>query len=213
MMVAAESDVLQSLGGSRLSTHAPARGATGRRAHERHQRCVSTHAPARGATAGFATLQHVGAVSTHAPARGATVGARFGLGGAQVSTHAPARGATPWDTAARHFNVFQPTRPHGARRTPHTRPRSMVPGFNPRARTGRDSRSIGRPAKSLLFQPTRPHGARPGIVSATAAVVDVSTHAPARGATHGLGRLGAADHVSTHAPARGATCSRCRCRA
>ncbi len=57
--------------------------------------------------------------------------------------------------------MFQPTRPHGARRAPG-------PGRRPRA---------------AGFQPTRPHGARLPGRGYGAPSRQVSTHAPARGAT------------------------------
>ena len=102
---------------------------------------VSTHAPARGATGGFGVTESGVEVSTHAPARGATVlsrmtlswaafqltrprGARQALGGVrrvvgEVSTHAPARGAT---------RAGRPLRRRRSR-------------FNSRAREGRDAPS------------------------------------------------------------------------
>ena len=55
--------------------------------------------------------------------------------------------------------MFQPTRPHGARRRMSSRTRATN-GFNPRARMGRD---IDDPSSLVIyseFQPTRPHGAR-----------------------------------------------------
>src|SRR5690606_9100397 len=78
--------------------------------------------------------------------------------------------------------------------------------FNPRSRAGSDSASLSplrdfqmfqptlprgeRPAmtaswivSSSAFQPTLPRGERPGMVLSGALLGDVSTHAPARGAT------------------------------
>ena len=56
-------------------------------------------------------------------------------------------------------NMFQPTRPHGARprRKPYV---TTLNRFNPRARMGRDLSSIYIPLIDSQFQPTRPHGAR-----------------------------------------------------
>ena len=56
---------------------------------------VSTHAPARGATAHEHPEADVLTVSTHAPARGATASKNGEETPFFVSTHAPARGATP----------------------------------------------------------------------------------------------------------------------
>ena len=144
-----------------------------------------------------------------------------------VSIHAPARGATCRAGDNLHLFQFQSTRPHGARRLTRrsvmdqikfqsTRPHGARPPqkararrwgcFNPRARTGRDDQGID-------------------VLSGR---VDVSIHAPARGATlylttvdelrvgfqstrpHGarLRQIVAGVQigcVSIHAPARGAT--------
>ncbi len=144
-------------------------------------------------------------VSTHAPARGATWASGLLHRPARVSTHAPARGAT-WLRLQRSSKcVFQPTRPRGARQRGHEcRPAADL-CFNPRALEGRDRRHGGRRAMTAAFQPTRPRGARraPGqppirrrlrfnpraregrdlVVAVQAAAQEVSTHAPARGAT------------------------------
>ena len=126
---------------------------------------VSTHAPARGATGGgVAAVVQPLEVSTHAPARGATPPGGQGLrdghsfnsrpreGGdgitgntadllVIVSTHAPARGATvvplPGGPSAVGFN----SRPReGGDETPHDILGRME-SFNSRPREGGDSRS------------------------------------------------------------------------
>ena len=57
----------------------------------------------------------------------------------------------------------------------------------------------------ILFQPTRPHGARHYDITDKETAHNVSTHAPAWGATDiGLPDIDP-DEVSTHAPAWGAT--------
>ncbi len=91
---------------------------------------------------------------------GRDVGPEHGDLARGVSIHAPARGATgsrPREVTAQ--QVFQSTRPHGARRRNTCAPR-MTPCFNPRARTGRDDWANGEPAYVGEFQSTRPHGAR-----------------------------------------------------
>ena len=121
---------------------------------------VSTHAPARGATAPPEKPPPPPWVSTHAPARGATLSILDSSSYVPVSTHAPARGATylpnVWNTGIK----FQLTRPRGARQADMKQVKSYISGFNSRAREGRDSRRRGGDAWR-----------------------DVSTHAPARGAT------------------------------
>ena len=78
-----------------------------------------------------------------------------------VSTHAPARGATATPKVVTGLDeLFQPTHPHGVRH-PMDNPRvQLLLGFNPRTRTGCDHYS---PINEVRR--------------------DVSTHAPARGAT------------------------------
>ena len=108
------------------------------------------------------------------------------LGSSSVSTHAPARGATDDFIPDVSIFKFQPTRPRGARRGCcwHVN-RNWC--FNPRAREGRDERQIDVSRHD-----------------------QVSTHAPARGATEQAIKILADDNVSTHAPARGATRSNWR---
>ena len=123
-------------------------------------------------------------VSIHAPAWGATVLAPIlaPLIDA-VSIHAPAWGAT--------FG-----RARGAWRGRC---------FNPRARVGRDLCRWSAVRPESQFQSTRPRGARRRVQVGGAAVVIVSIHAPAWGATrHCRGRRGRRG-VSIHAPAWGAT--------
>jgi len=56
-----------------------------------------------------------------------------------------------------------------------------VSGFNPRARTGRDRAKLELSAIAT-FQSTRPHGARL-LGKWLSPIINVSIHAPARGAT------------------------------
>ena len=66
--------------------------------------------------------------------------------------------------------MLQSTRQHGARLRPPGL-RSSGPGFNPRARKGRDAGCAMDEALSDVFQSTRPHGARPWSVPAADAPV------------------------------------------
>ena len=130
----------RTVGGSQFQPTRP-HGARPRAARGRlPQVPVSTHAPARGATAHDALDRLLDVVSTHAPARGATATENPAKTiRPEVSTHAPARGATNTRMTPSAASItFQPTRPHGARRTcPRRRP-ACGGSFNPRARTGRD---------------------------------------------------------------------------
>ena len=100
-------------------------------------------------------------ISTHAPARGATIRLLFAVAGRDISTHAPARGATwTWSVATPPSRRFQPTLPHGERPT--------IKRLRSASRT---------------FQPTLPHGERLHGRLRPNVGFDISTHAPARGAT------------------------------
>ena len=57
----------------------------------------------------------------------------------------------------------------------------------------------------LPFQSTRPRGARQQTAYDCEFVIEVSIHAPARGATSAAAKKQSLDAVSIHAPARGAT--------
>ena len=56
-----------------------------------------------------------------------------------------------------------------------------------------------------MFQSTRPRGARPVAINIAAIFLNVSIHAPARGATTAQLDARLTGRVSIHAPARGAT--------
>ena len=85
-----------------------------------------------------------------------------------VSIHAPARGATPW------------TAPLA----------SMQTSFNSRAREGRDSRASFSLKTRCCFN-SRAREGRDTVFDVDHSLVIVSIHAPARGATMPLLRIGA----------------------
>ena len=121
-----------------------------------------------------------GYVSIRAPARGATL-TNAGRGRSSVSIRAPARGAT----------LRQVTRP------------TFRGCFNPRPRTGSDTRVRIFPSSSM-FQSAPPHGERHSRYRHLRNF-GVSIRAPARGATRIVEAH--AQIVSIRAPARGATLS------
>ncbi len=214
-----------------VSTHAPARGATGISGVAAPADRVSTHAPARGATGmaqsvenrlRFQPTRPRGArlliderallLATFQPTRprGARLAcvARHDFVG-EVSTHAPARGATTAADQAGKFFSFQPTRPRGARRAGRRRRAGVqVVSTHAPARGATPAGAVG--AEVARFQPTRPRGARH----------DRRLHQlhPRHGfnprAREGrdavFARVADDLFVSTHAPARGATAARCR---
>ena len=65
-----------------------------------------------------------------------------------------------------------------------TRPcRSRGPGFNPRPRTGGDSAMMSSINVAQMFQSTPPHRGRPVTAALPCRALAVSIHAPAQGAT------------------------------
>ena len=167
---------------------------------------VSTHAPARGATSSFFLLRVITSRFNSRAREGRDV----------LDGHGVAMG-----------DVFQLTRPRGARQKPHPVPSSRqrvsthapargatgcaapifpcLSRFNSRAREGRD-KLLGKIARApSSFQLTRPRGARLQDARKAHMAESVSTHAPARGATAFADEIARREKVSTHAPARGAT--------
>ena len=127
-------------------------------------------------------------VSIHAPARGATTVSRQLATYPVVSIHAPARGATKHIDSKTFLLEFQSTHPRGVRLFAFA-VFSYFERFNPRTREGCDL---------LLYLVECP--------------VDVSIHAPARGATNEIVENDESVIVSIHAPARGATSATKSCR-
>ena len=187
-----------------VSIHAPTRGATYEAGYKPQIDYVSIHAPTRGATGDWSGLRHQPKFQSTRP-RGARLELRvITCTYIVVSIHAPTRGATNIPAEYQALARFQSTRPRGARQAlPESRcvvvPVSIhaptrgatssngVPGarmvcFNPRAHAGRDELREVVAAFGALFQSTRPRGARPDRVP-PARRLDVSIHAPTRGAT------------------------------
>ena len=103
-----------------------------------------------------------------------------------ISTHAPARGATSRNGRPGKYLLFQPTLPRGERRFCLSTLKNIV-----------------------LFQPTLPRGERHLPILLKRHKNQISTHAPARGATTQIWITTRGLQISTHAPARGATTIRC----
>ena len=143
---------------------------------------VSTHAPAKGATSLFNESEYLRNVSTHAPAKGATNLDDYFSVAFHVSTHAPAKGATYHTLNQCCLSKFQLTLPRRERPTNDIRCCLSI-CFNSRSREGSDI--LPCVSHSISWQ--------------------VSTHAPAKGATCTHDFWCYLCHVSTHAPAKGAT--------
>ena len=98
-----------------------------------------------------------------------------------VSIHAPIRGATTYILFATAGIVFQSTRPYGARQVKNMSIRS-IRRFQSTRPYGARPAMMYRQSKAPVFQSTRPYGARHTTVFITPPI-DVSIHAPIRGAT------------------------------
>ena len=101
------------------------------------------------------------AVSIHAPTRGATMVGGDVFDGLLVSIHAPTRGAT--------YQTYEDI--------------WINSSFNPRAHAGRDLTLDMLEITQQRFQSTRPRGARHFRLGAVHGILEVSIHAPTRGAT------------------------------
>ena len=101
-------------------------------------------------------------VSIHAPTQGATEACKGSiLFPYFVSIHAPTQGATTRRLNYLRDPKFQSTHPHGVR----------------------PDKNVAEGIKAQ-FQSTHPHGVRPANASTLGVSVDVSIHAPTRGATY-----------------------------
>ena len=144
-----------------VSIHAPAWGATPRRARDGRRANVSIHAPAWGATRQVWTRLNLDNKFQSTRPRGARRAKMFWRTSSAVfqstrprgarryrpadtgrhspvSIHAPAWGATSKRTWSSGFIKFQSTRPRGARPQLRAHQRTVRTCFNPRARVGRD---------------------------------------------------------------------------
>ena len=139
------------------------------------------------------------------PARGATHAGRGAGRDGGVSIHAPARGATPMASQTPYpLTCFNP-RPRAGGDRGTGRVGSAASSFNPRPRAGGDASVRASRALAAVFQSTPPRGGRLRAGFGKHADVDVSIHAPARGATSSVEVKFPSNIVSIHAPARGAT--------
>ena len=126
-----------------------------------------------------------GVVSIHAPAWGATLEVVTWQRHMELFQSTRPRGARPdISSATVTRNEFQSTRPRGARHLTR-RPMGRDVGFNPRARVGRDCGRGLRLHPGKEFQSTRPRGARHALQRRRVRWLGVSIHAPAWGATSG----------------------------
>mgnify|MGYP005781223349 CR=1 FL=1 len=88
------------------------------------------------------------------------------------------------------FQQFQPTLPQGERRK-SVSDSIWVNNFNPRSRKGSDFRWCMMIVSLIIFQPTLPQGERLLSHTCLPPFHQISTHAPARGATRAVKTISA----------------------
>ena len=123
----------------------------------------------------------------------------------RVSIHAPARGATEPFAEALPFQLFQSTRPRGARLA-QCDPGGLGRCFNPRARAGRDRRLDGRVLYARSFNPRARAGRDLSLAQTQLGFRSFNPRARA-GRDLPFHAILYYTQVSIHAPARGATVS------
>ena len=168
-----------------VSIHAPARGATRRRLFGASSRQVSIHAPARGATSRPPLLGGGGVCFNPRPCARGDI--RAGLTGAVAPSFNPrpcARGDLIVGEAQLLVGRFNP-RPCARGDGQRERFWSCSCGFNPRPCARGDSARGFQGAKDEQFQSTPLREGRHGEAVPDPLSLDVSIHAPARGATSG----------------------------
>ena len=144
---------------------------------------ISTHAPAGGATA-TSQDEHLGEIiSTHAPAGGATKEADMSIQSGIISTHAPAGGATQpglWKTPVDVLFLLTPLREG---RPPAAHLQHRPPSISTHAPAGGATGQRRDAVVGKIDFYSRPcgRGDVSGRISAVTALI--STHAPAGGAT------------------------------
>ena len=210
-----------------ISIHAPPRGATRTLENLNLLHRISIHAPPRGATEERFAASAAISISIHAPPRGATgtaKGSAFSPSDFNsrpsargdtfyiiakpvtcISIHAPPRGATRHHEEVQRLNEFQftPLR-EGRRAFAAVANRSDLFQFTP-LREGRPKKPT-QTRRCLAFQFTPLREGRRCPVVAAVHPLDISIHAPPRGATSaGKCFPYSPQAISIHAPPRGAT--------
>jgi len=169
------------------------------------QRPVSIHAPVKGATFGTSKYGPNQWCFNPRAREGRDEKSVKQMQPKHVSIHAPAKGATAFLCFAVIFILFQSTRPRRARL-----PEDILIGissscFNPRAREGRDIIPYHGIVNSYVFQSTRPRRARLDVCRSKSCDAMFQSTRPRRARlTPGMIQIGILD-VSIHAPAKGAT--------
>ena len=181
-------------------------GSDGWRRMSERRLSISIHAPAWGATEQFRSHPPVIHISIHAPAWGAT---RLDATSARLPGNFNPRSRMGSDLEGVGHLVadeleFQSTLPHGERPNSYgTSIRRSI--FQSTLPHGERPASVPNCGRLLIFQSTLPHGERHNESRVGPAMLEISIHAPAWGATGRVRGEQGARGISIHAPAWGAT--------
>ena len=196
-----------------VSIRAPARGATAARIHGWDVFPVSIRAPARGATTECGLCYQDDLFQSAPPHGGRPLATAVGTASNAFQSAPPHGGRRSGTSRVSVMSLFQSAPPHGGRPRRGRSPRN-VESFNPRPRTGGDTRikainawfrvSIRAPARSSPCPCFNPRPRTGGDLSGwpPPRPRKVSIRAPARGATQ-LPRVGVIEAVFQSAPPHG----------
>ena len=190
---------------ARISIHAPAKGATRKRAESIRLSNISIHAPAKGATNVCYAYSGLKVISIHAPTKGATllyvIKLQYNkfqstlpqrerqfvpdvkIATTQISIHAPTTGATQKRCGANRkgiISIHAPTK--GATMCWRRHPQMQI-HFNPRSRKGSDKYGFINHIGICHFNPRSRKGSDKDGHYAASEKTMISIHAPAKGAT------------------------------
>ena len=165
-----------------VSIHAPTKGATQRAVGSVVREKFQSTLPRRERPCASDGVCKIVVVSIHAPTKGATDQVIHSVAAVLVSIHAPTKGAT----------------------MPAKRYRPDKDGFNPRSHEGSDAGNIRAGTGRGGFNPRSHEGSDKNAMEEIV-TLDVSIHAPTKGATRHQSASSTPRHVSIHAPTKGAT--------
>ena len=187
-----------------ISIHAPPRGATLPYPLHCPRPCISIHAPPRGATGLITENNGQAIISIHAPPRGATLLCPVISRAEYISIHAPPRGATRADGRRLLCLLFQFTPLREGRHDGQARGFDCM-YFNSRPSARGDGRYDEIHGHRGYFN-SRPSARGDDEAGGHVGRLQISIHAPPRGATSMQYNMSIRKIISIHAPPRGATC-------
>ena len=210
-----------------ISIHAPARGATTFLLRTRRYFIISIHAPARGATQLQELRQDLIDYFNPRSRKGSDGSRKRDIEKAIKFQSTLPQGERPtatllmltWSdfnprsrkgsdsayrTTSSQLHLFQSTLPQGERHILYLEHKIRL-RFQSTLPQGERLITVPIPSNTFKFQSTLPQGERRCKMREIEQILEISIHAPARGATGGRSQHVSVHHISIHAPARGAT--------